>query len=158
MAYQKKTQAERFWPKVTFGKKCWTWNGSRDSKGYGQFNEHDGSGNRNLRAHRVAWELSHGPIPEGLHVLHRCDNPSCVKPSHLRLGSHTDNMREAYGKRRSGRTLRRGRIPSLSAAQRAEIKARYSAGGVLLRELADEYGVSYATAQRAAKARESGSP
>jgi len=83
---------------------CDPWNGSVESKGYGQMIV---SG-RKVQAHRIAWQLFRGPIPEGLFVLHHCDNPRCVNPSHLFLGTHTDNMRNLVAK---GRHRPRGRVP-----------------------------------------------
>jgi hypothetical protein len=88
----------RFWTKVEKSASCWLWIASRDGNGYGTFWNID---QRRLdRAHRVAWEMTYGPIPNGLHVLHHCDVPPCVRPDHLWLGSHRDNMldREAKGR------------------------------------------------------------
>lgn len=66
---------------------CWEWKGSL-AKGYGQFKVHGWTS----RAHRVAYEIARGPIPDGMGVLHSCDNPRCVNPYHLRVGTHQDNM------------------------------------------------------------------
>jgi hypothetical protein len=78
------------------GPGCWIWRGYRNAFGYGRvwFRY------RRAYPHRVAWELQHGPIPEGLSVLHRCDNPACVRPSHLRLGTQADNIRDCVAKGR----------------------------------------------------------
>ena len=82
---------ERFWSKVQkIDGGCWLWIAYRDSKGYGSF----GLDGKVRKAHRVAYELTYGPLPEGAHVLHSCDNPSCVNPQHLRAGTHVDNMRD----------------------------------------------------------------
>ena len=75
---------------------CWPWPDSFSPRCHGQTNWR---GKRPL-AHRVAWELTHGPIPEGLWVLHRCDVPACCNPAHLFLGTHADNMRDMVAKRR----------------------------------------------------------
>lgn len=77
---------------------CWEWQGYRVEKGYGQF----GYGRIGVvcRAHRVAYHLFRGVIPEGLQVLHSCDNPACVNPAHLHLGTDADNKREAVERRR----------------------------------------------------------
>lgn len=77
---------------------CWHWGGARSLQGYGFIKRKDGA---QLRAHRVAYELIHGPIPAGLFVCHRCDNPRCVRPSHLFLGSHPENMADMVLKGRS---------------------------------------------------------
>jgi hypothetical protein len=92
---------ERFWPKVRVGpsKDCWEWLGSKDPRGYGRLFV-GGRGGRPVAAHRIAWELTFGPIPEGEHVCHKCDWPSCCNPDHLFLGSRSDNMQDAAKKGR----------------------------------------------------------
>lgn len=96
--------AERFWKKVQkHDDGCWLWTAGTDGKGYGQFRIRLGL---KTKAHRFSYELAHGPIPkadEGYHgwcVLHRCDNPACVRPEHLMLGTHQDNMRDMWQKGR----------------------------------------------------------
>lgn len=94
--------AERFWSKVDRRgpEECWEWTAGRQSDGYGRFRE-GGRSSPNLGAHRVAYVLAHGPIVRGLWVLHKCDNPPCCNPAHLRLGTHEDNMRDMAEKGRS---------------------------------------------------------
>lgn len=75
---------------------CWEWQGPRSREGYGNTYENG----RNIRAHRWAWERFVGPIPEGILVCHSCDNPPCVNPFHLFLGTHMDNMRDMVAKGR----------------------------------------------------------
>lgn len=93
MPVSSRSLAERFWSKVDtsaglFG--CWPWAAGRNDKGYGMFRVEG----RDRRAHRIAWTLTNGPIPDGLLVLHECDNPPCVNPAHLHLGTDADNARE----------------------------------------------------------------
>lgn len=89
-----------FWDrKVISPNGCWEWVGSKRDYGYGQVYF---KGKPARKAHRVAWELTHGPIPEGLDVLHDCDNPSCINPSHLHLGTHQQNMDEMVVRGRYG--------------------------------------------------------
>lgn len=88
--------ADRFWSKVDKSGECWVWTAHRRHHGYGAFFLNG----KAQSAHRVAWELTYGPIPSGRSVLHACDNPPCVRPEHLSLGTHTDNMRDASSKGR----------------------------------------------------------
>lgn len=89
--------AARFWSKVRKGDGCWEWQAKRFDNGYGSFAV---SRNKNQGAHRVAWELTNGPIPAGMSVLHHCDNRPCVRPDHLFLGTQLDNMRDMLAKGR----------------------------------------------------------
>jgi hypothetical protein len=91
-----KTLAERFWLRVQKGRSCWEWTGVRNPQGYGVMRV----GESNMQAHRVAWEVANGPIPVGLNALHRCDNPGCVRPDHLWLGTLADNNADMRAKGR----------------------------------------------------------
>jgi hypothetical protein len=86
---------ERFQSMVSVGPGCWEWVAAKDRDGYGQF-----KGNGHVRAHRFSYDEFVGPIPEGLQVLHRCDNPSCVNPEHLWVGTNADNMADKCEKGR----------------------------------------------------------
>lgn len=97
---KKKTLAERFWPKVNKTGGCWLWTGAKYKTGYGSIGSEVVRG-RAIKAHRASWEIHFGAIPAGLHVLHKCDTPLCVRPDHLFLGTHQDNMRDMALKGRS---------------------------------------------------------
>lgn len=104
--HQRRPPDVRFWKHVRKTESCWIWTGGTIT-GYGQFHPTD---TRVMKAHRFSWELHYGPIPAGLWVLHRCDTPPCVRPDHLFLGTHADNMADARAK---GRLRRRKELGQL---------------------------------------------
>lgn len=87
---------ERFWGKVEIADGCWEWKRCLSSAGYGKIGVDGGS----VYAHRLSWEMANGEIPDGASVLHHCDNPPCVRPDHLFLGSKKDNTGDAIRKGR----------------------------------------------------------
>ncbi len=94
--YRKRSAEERLWRRVEKSDDCWTWQGAT-IRGYGALMvDH-----RTTYAHRLSWELANGPIPPGLLVLHHCDNPPCVRPDHLFVGTQLDNIRDAAAKGRT---------------------------------------------------------
>lgn len=112
---------------------CWNWTGSKHVYGYGEFRY-----KRALyRSHRAALELSGVEIPDGLHALHSCDNPSCCNPDHLRVGTQEDNMADVSKRGRSGRR-------KLTDAQAREIR-RLHASGESQAELSRMFSVSQPT-------------
>lgn len=142
--------AVRFWAKVdpngpihpALGTRCWIWTGSKHPAGYGSIKLGPGHGMQ--VSHRVAWELALGRVPDGLNVLHRCDNRPCVNPDHLFLGTQLDNARDMIAKGRQvilrGERVGRAR---LNADQVREI--RRIGRSVLQRALAERYGVGTST-------------
>jgi hypothetical protein len=128
-----KTLEERFWEKVIVGDDgCWEWTGSRNKYGYGVI----GINWKTKLTHRVAYELKNGPIPEGLFVCHHCDNPCCVRPDHLFLGSQKDNMIDMVKKGREGTS-------KLKESQVIEIRRLYKTGLFTQQELGNKFGVSH---------------
>lgn len=91
-------EAERFWSKVDVAgpEDCWVWRGRRDHGGYGAAKNNG----KQMAAHRLAWLIQNGPIPEDRNVCHHCDNPPCCNPSHLFICTQLENVRDCYAKGR----------------------------------------------------------
>ena len=132
---------QKFWAKVLLGDGCWEWIGHIHRSGYGRVMRwaisKDGTW-----AHRYSWMLANGPIPEGMLVLHKCDNRSCVRPSHLFLGSHADNMADASKKgrmRNAGKPCAKLKVQDVWAIRKLYLE------GARQRDLAKQFGVAQST-------------
>lgn len=125
-----------FWEYVDKSGNCWVWTGTLAAGGYGRF--------LGDSAHRLSYEQTYGAIPDGYFVCHRCDNPPCVRPEHLFLGTHQDNMDDMDAKDRRAIGERHG-CARLAPEQVQAIRSRYAAGGVSYGSLAKEYDISKAT-------------
>lgn len=142
---------QRFWSHVDRSggpDACWPWLASCFDAGYGKFAK-----NQRLHyAHRFAYELAHGSVPDGLFVCHSCDSPSCCNPAHLFAGTHLDNMRDAVSKNRTCRgpraTGEKVGTARLTWEKVRAIRAAYESGVVSQHALARQYGVSQSTVWR----------
>lgn len=152
---------ERFWSRVDKGApppvhasglgNCWAWTGYKHKFGYGMISR-DGR-HAMLTTHRVSWEMHNGAIPPKMVVMHRCDNPACVNPEHLAVGTQGDNMRDA---REKGRT---SKPPALRGETNGRAKLTWEAvetirarrrAGQSYSELGRAFGVSKEVARNAA--------
>jgi hypothetical protein len=131
-------QIERFWRKVDrlTDDECWPWRASCFYTGYGRFT----IGEQSLYAHRVSWMLAHErPIPDGLCVCHRCDNPRCVNPRHLWLGTMAQNMADRDAKGRHRTAPRR----KLNAELVVEMRRQHARGELIIPEFSRVHDVSF---------------
>jgi hypothetical protein len=132
---------QRFEEKFVVTPSCWTWTGGRTSKGYGRIRV----GNLTTTAHRVSYKLYVADIPDGMIVCHRCDNPPCVNPDHLFVGTHGDNMKDK---------VQKGRLKKSFGARNGSTKLnedqvrRIHSDHRLHREIAADYGVATSQVQR----------
>jgi hypothetical protein len=145
----KRPVAERFWEKVNkdgpipehcpeLGQ-CWIWTAaSRGTFGYGLLG--GAPGEKGQLAHRVSWQLHFGPIPDGIKVLHHCDNPPCVRPDHLFLGTLKDNTQDMLSKRRH--------IVKLTDEQTADLRSKHASGEFSKTERAKQFGLGQSTVSR----------
>lgn len=139
---------EQFWSSLERSSGCWLWTGHRLPKGYGRIKVNK----RRLLTHRLAWELTHGAIPDGLYVLHNCpngDNPACCNPAHLFLGTKGENNTDRACKGRNG-DFRGERHPcrKLSADDVRWMRFARLMYGTPYKSLAAAWGVNFWTVRR----------
>lgn len=137
---------EAFWTKVKKTKKCWLWTANKNKAGYGKIKIKQ----KTRLAHRVSWEIHFGPIQDGLFVCHHCDNPTCIKPDHLFLGTSLDNMRDKIKKGRATNLTgaavsnpgEKNPAAKLTIKQVDEIRNNYKNEDISQSSLAKYFGVS----------------
>jgi hypothetical protein len=135
MADDSRIMAANFWSKVSIPSdfQCWEWTGNFHANGYGRVGETG-------RCHRWSYEFFNGPIPDGLLVLHSCDNKKCVNPRHLRVGTHAENVQDA---------IARGRYKYCGNRKVTPEQAEYirrNPDKMKLREIAAKFGIAKSTA------------
>ena len=133
---------ERFWNKVQKGDGCWEWTACRNPSGYGMIIDDE---RRTRLSHRIAWQLTNGPIPQGVCVLHRCDNPPCCNPGHLFLGARLDNNvdRAAKGRGSKGMCIHTAKLTEENVM---DIIHAFGSGA-RPSDVAREWGISHPTAK-----------
>lgn len=135
--------AEKFWLRVRKSNGCWVWGGSKNHFGYGSFHVRRGY---SVYAHRAAWEMARGPIPIGMCVLHRCDNPACVRLSHLWVGTQIENVHDMQRKGRAANGGLKGEMhPAAKMTEDDVRKVRGMRGlGFGLKDIARQFSISIA--------------
>ncbi len=131
------TDESTFWSKVDCsGDGCWEWQRGRMKAGYGE----TWHNKRVTYTHRLAWEYTNGPIPNGLKVLHSCDNRACCRPEHLFLGTDADNVRDMIAK---GRNKQGEQAPNARLTEADVRFIRTNHPAMSAHELAERFGVHH---------------
>jgi hypothetical protein len=120
--YKHRDMLVRFWSKVKIGQasECWGWTASKNRAGYGRIGCRKGVAGE--YAHRFSWALANGADPHGMEVMHSCDNPPCVNPRHLSLGTRRDNVNDCWSKGRGTSGFSRWDQPSGEAAHKSKLR------------------------------------
>ena len=146
----------RFWAKVDktpgYGPDgtCWLWTGSKYKKGYGALGVYRKRLKKNFRAHKLAYEMSYGPVPKGKQLRHTCDVKACVNPCHIIPGTNQDNQNDAKQRGRIPRGEKRSNA-KLSKKKASAIRADYFKRSTTLEELSKKYGVSISLISKVAR-------
>ena len=127
---------------------CWIWVGHKNEHGYGIITNEN---KKQVKAHRFIYEQTYGAIPPKMNALHKCDNPACVNPQHIYLGTQKDNVRDMMERNRGGYKAMGGddhpnRKITMDKAN--EIRRLWSLGGVFQRELGEKFGISQAVVSK----------
>lgn len=143
---------DRFWSQVDKSGDCWVWIGALSSNGYGEiyFNH------QHLTVHRTSWLIAHGNIPNGMYVCHHCDNKQCVNPSHLYIGTHLDNTRDAVVRHRMAtgnrqgshthpETVHHGESHGMVKLTNEQVLMIRNSRNVKQRDIAKQFGVHFST-------------
>lgn len=161
----RKSLRERWEAKVSNlgGEGCWLWTGASSGGAPGQtygYTNDGGRAGRDLRAHRVSWVLYRGPIPDGMHVLHKCDVPLCVNPAHLFLGTHADNMRDMVSKGRDRSVTRPDAVRKGESHHNARLTVAHVTNirmllalGARRQPVAEWFGVSHSLVEKIGQGR-----
>lgn len=135
----------RFWSRIDKSGECWLWRGSVNNWGYGSIHVCD----TRIYVHRLSWMLANGDIPDGMYVCHSCDNPACVRPDHLWLGTPQQNQRDMRDKGRA----RGPAVGRLTDSQVISIREEYATGNISTTKLAQKYGIGQSTVMHILKRR-----
>lgn len=140
----REVKIQDFWDRVKTPDGCRLYYGAKEANGYGYVKNPLGDDPKYLTAHRLAWILTHGPVPPGMQVLHKCDVRACCNPEHLFLGSIIDNMRDMNRKGRNGTEGERNVHAKINEDQAREILSLKPSGPAprgYTRQLAEKFGV-----------------
>lgn len=156
MNYLRPQDIEKFWGFVSKTDTCWLWTGGKDKKGYGKISIGPASNRKHPKAHRISYFLHHGSLPDDRFVCHSCDNPACVNPDHLFLGTNADNMADmaAKGRAYSWKGRRSGEDNPHAKVTADDVRALRAATGLeQIHSIAGRRGISIGHARAIASGR-----